>query len=204
MKLVFIHGAPAVGKLTVARELARLTDFRLFHNHLTVDLVSSLFSFGSEPFILLREQIWLAAFAEAARNNVSLIFTFNPERTVRDRFIQDTLDVVGAAGGQVIFVKLTCAEAELERRIEDASRKEFGKLASVEQYRSLKDAGAFHFPTLPNGMSLDTTNQPAADTAELISEYVASLQASSTTEDTEKIKTRNKKKPQVSDAQSLT
>jgi chloramphenicol 3-O-phosphotransferase len=175
MKLVFLHGAPAVGKLTVARELARLTGFRLFHNHLTVDLVSSLFSFGSEPFVLLREQIWLAAFAEAARNNVSLIFTFNPERTVRERFIQDALDVVGLAGGEVVFVELTCTEEELERRIEDASRKEFGKLASIEQYRSLKDAGAFHFPKLPNGISLDTTNQPAAETAKLISEFVVSL-----------------------------
>ena len=173
MKLVFLHGAPAVGKLTIARELARLTGFRLFHNHLTVDLVSSLFPFGSEGFILLREQIWLAAFAEAARQNVSLIFTFNPERTVRERFIQDLLEVVEGAGGQVVFVELTCAEDELERRIEDASRKEFGKLASVEQYRRLKDAGAFHFPKLPNVISLDTTNNLPADTARLIVEYVA-------------------------------
>lgn len=173
MKLVFLHGAPAVGKLTVARKLATLTGFRLFHNHLTVDLVSSLFPFGSEPFILLREQIWLAAFAEAARNNLSLIFTFNPERTVRESFIQDAIDVVAAAGGMVIFVELTCAEEELERRIEDASRKEFGKLASVEQYRSLKDAGAFHFPKLPNGLSLDTTRSSAAMTAQLISECLA-------------------------------
>ena len=44
MQLVFIHGAPAVGKLTVARELAALTGFRLFHNHLTVDLAGSVFS----------------------------------------------------------------------------------------------------------------------------------------------------------------
>jgi len=173
MKLVFLHGAPAVGKLTIARELAALSDFRLFHNHLTVDLVSSLFTFGSAPFITLREQIWLAAFGEAARNNVSLIFTFNPERTVREGFIQETIDVVEAAGGQVIFVELTCADEELERRIEDASRKEFGKLASVEQYRSLKDAGAFHFLKLPNGLSVDTTNSPATTTARLIHEYVA-------------------------------
>ena len=175
MKLVFLHGPPAVGKLTIARELAALTGFRLFHNHLTVDLVSSLFPFGSEPFILLREQIWLAAFAEAARNNVSLIFTFNPERTVRERFVQETIDVVEAAGGQVIFVELTCAEEELERRIEDASRKEFGKLASVEQYRSLQDAGAFQFPKLPNGLSLDTTNLQPAESAQLISEYLDSF-----------------------------
>ena len=175
MKLVFLHGAPAVGKLTVARELAQLTGFRLFHNHLTVDLVSSLFPFGSEPFVLLREQIWLAAFAEAARNKVSLIFTFNPERTVRESFVQDAIEVVEGAGGKVVFVELTCAEGELEARLEDASRKKFGKLASVEQYRSLKDAGAFQFPKLPNHLSLDTTSKPAADSARLISAHLAAF-----------------------------
>jgi chloramphenicol 3-O-phosphotransferase len=175
MKLVFLHGAPAVGKLTVARELGTLTGFRLFHNHLTVDLVSSLFPFGSEPFIRLREQIWLAAFAEAASQQLSFIFTFNPERTVRERFVRDAIEAVESAGGKVIFVELTCSEAELERRIEDASRKKFGKLASVEQYRSLKAAGAFQFPKLPNGISLDTTSQSPDQTARLISEYVSSF-----------------------------
>ena len=171
-KLIFLHGAPAVGKLTVAHELAELTGFHLFHNHLTVDLVSSLFPFGSEPFILLREQIWLAAFSEAARNNVSLIFTFNPERTVRERFIQDAINVVESAGGQIIFVELTCTGPELERRLEDASRKEFGKLNSLAQYRSLKESGAFQFPKLPSGISLDTTNTAAAATAMLIYEFI--------------------------------
>ena len=42
MRLVFIHGPAARGKLTVAKELARLIDFRLFHNHLTVDFVAAL------------------------------------------------------------------------------------------------------------------------------------------------------------------
>jgi chloramphenicol 3-O-phosphotransferase len=172
MKLVFLHGPPAAGKLTVARELATLTGFSLFHNHLTVDLVSSLFPFGSEPFILLREQIWLSSFAEVARQKLSLIFTFNPERTVRERFIQDTIDTVETAGGKVIFVELTCAQEELERRMEDASRKQFGKLASVEQYRSLKEAGAFEFPKLPEGMTVDTTSQSPAETAKLIRQYL--------------------------------
>jgi hypothetical protein len=174
MKLVFIHGAPAVGKLTVARELAKLTGFRLFHNHLTVDLLSAVFDFGSAPFVMLREQIWLSVFREAALQNVSLIFTFNPERTVRDRFIQDTLDVVAKEGGQVVFVELICSEDELERRIADPSRNEFGKLSSVQQFRELKDAGAFLFPRLPDGISLDTANQLPAATAELINEYVGS------------------------------
>jgi hypothetical protein len=174
MLLVFIHGPAAVGKLTVARELAALTGFRLFHNHLTVDLVSSLFAFGTPSFVNLREEIWLAAFSEAARNNLSLIFTFNPERTVREKFIQDATDAVESSGGRVAFVELTCSETELERRMEDPSRKEFGKLASLEQYRSLKSAGAFEFPGLPSELSVDTTNQAPGVTAQVINDYLLS------------------------------
>ncbi|MEP6741418.1 MAG: AAA family ATPase [bacterium] len=173
MILVFIHGAPAAGKLTVARELAQLTGFPLFHNHLTVDLVSSLFAFGTVPFVHLREQIWLAAFEQAAQDDLSLIFTFNPERTVNETFVQETIDVIESARGRVIFVELTCDQDELERRLEQPSRKEFGKLGSLEQYRSLKNEGAFDFPKLPNGILLDTTNKSPADSARLISELIA-------------------------------
>ncbi|MBW4552200.1 MAG: AAA family ATPase [Aphanocapsa sp. GSE-SYN-MK-11-07L] len=73
MELLFIYGPAAAGKLTIGRELAKLTGFRLFHNHLTVDAVTAVFDFGSEPFIKLREQIWLSVFQEAAQNDVSLI-----------------------------------------------------------------------------------------------------------------------------------
>jgi chloramphenicol 3-O-phosphotransferase len=173
MKLVFIHGAPGVGKLTVARKLAELTGFRLFHNHLAVDLVSSVFAFGSEPFVLLREEIWLSLFREAAKHDVSLIFTFNPEATVRQGFIPDAIEVVEGPGGRVVFVELTCAQEELERRIEEPTRRTFGKLASTEQYLALKEAGAFNFPALPKGLSIDTTERSPADAAKLIKEYVA-------------------------------
>lgn len=174
MKLIFIHGAPAVGKLTVARELAALTGLRLFHNHLTVDLVSAVFDFGTAPFIALREQVWLAVFREAADRNVSLIFTFNPESTVRAHFIQDAIEAVESGGGQVAFVELTCAQDELEQRIESPSRSDFGKLRSLEHYRQLQQAGAFEFPALPDsGLSFDTTHKTPEETARLIGESLA-------------------------------
>jgi len=37
LNLVFLHGPAASGKLTVGREISRLTSYRLFHNHLVVD-----------------------------------------------------------------------------------------------------------------------------------------------------------------------
>jgi chloramphenicol 3-O-phosphotransferase len=58
-RLVFLHGRAAAGKLTTARRLSDLVGYPVFHNHLVVDLLTTMFPFGSEPFVLLREQFWL-------------------------------------------------------------------------------------------------------------------------------------------------
>jgi shikimate kinase len=172
MKLLFIYGPAAVGKLTIGRELAQLTGFRLFHNHLTVDAVMAVFDFGSEPFIKLREQIWLSVFQEAVQHDVSLIFTFSPERTVRTSFIQDTLDTVERLGGKVLFVELTCPIEELERRIENPSRAEFNKLRSLEVFRNIRQAGKHLYPKLPNsGLTIDTSQMSPQAAAHEICEF---------------------------------
>ena len=57
MNLIFMYGPPGVGKLTVARELSQLTGYKLFHNHLVVNLVYAVFDFKTKPFVELREKI---------------------------------------------------------------------------------------------------------------------------------------------------
>jgi hypothetical protein len=169
MDLIFLHGPAAVGKLTVARELSHMTGFRLFHNHLIVDALTAVFDFGTEPFILLREQIWLSIFREAAQRNVSLIFTFAPERTVEPAFIQQTIDAVESAGGRVLFVALTCPVEELERRLTSTSRAAFGKLRSLDLFRELHQTGAFAYPQLPDsGLSIDTSQMSSREAASQI------------------------------------
>ena len=175
MRLVFIHGPPAVGKLTVARELAELTGLPLFHNHLAVDVLTPLFEFGSPPFVRLRELIWLSVFQEAAKNDISLIFTFAPERTVRPSFVQDTISTIEArgGGGVVHFVRLTCSAGEAERRLTSPSRTEFGKLKSLDQYRELTRAGAFDYPELPAALTIDTGALSPRDAAVTIRAFLA-------------------------------
>ena len=95
MKLVFLYGPAASGKLTIAREIAKLTGFAVFHNHLIVDAVLAVFPFGSEPFVRLREQFWMATFAEAAAQGRSLVFTFAPEASVSADFPQRVVALVG-------------------------------------------------------------------------------------------------------------
>jgi hypothetical protein len=159
MRLIFLYGMPATGKLTVAHELKALTGFQLFHNHLVVDLLLSTFEFGSRPFVELREQIWLSVFDHAARSGADgLIFTFVPESTVRASFVPETVRIVESVGGAVDFVQLTCPADEIRRRVGRPSRHHFGKLTSVELFDELLASGAFGQPIMPEPkITIDTS-----------------------------------------------
>jgi tRNA uridine 5-carbamoylmethylation protein Kti12 len=43
MKLILLHGAPAAGKLTVAKALIRLVSGKLFDNHAATDVAGMVF-----------------------------------------------------------------------------------------------------------------------------------------------------------------
>ena len=92
MKLVFIYGMPGVGKLTTAKALATLTGIRLFHNHLSFDLVKAIFDFPTPPFGRLAETVRLATFEAAAREGLpGLIFTCVYAAPEDDGFVEKTI-----------------------------------------------------------------------------------------------------------------
>ncbi|MBX3480957.1 MAG: AAA family ATPase [Caulobacter sp.] len=170
MKLIFLYGPAACGKLTVARELAARTGWKLFHNHLTIDLLTSVFEFGHPGFVRLRETIWLGMFEEAARAGVShLIFTYAPERTVTEAFLPAVERVMAEAGGEVVYIHLDCPRETVEARITDPSRRAFGKIADLNLYRSLKASGALDGPTPSSpALTIDTAASSPAQSAETI------------------------------------
>jgi len=157
MKLVFIYGQAASGKLTIARELAERTGMALFHNHLIVDAVHAVFPFGSEAFVKLRERFWLETFSEAAKAGRSLIFTFAPEATVAPDFAKRVRALVQSAGGEVIFVALKVPEDEQERRIMAPDRAAHGKLRSIDLLRELRDQFDASMANMPKpAITIDT------------------------------------------------
>jgi len=169
-KLIFLHGLPGVGKLTVARALSKLTGYGVFHNHLTVDLVQAVFEFGSPAFIELRELIWTAVFRRAVDEHLpGLIFTFAFEPTVTGQFIGAVVDIMESRGGEVLFVELRCDQKTLEKRVKEPSRSEFGKLSSVETLRDLMENGDLDTTKLPRPqLVLDTSVTTPAEAAEFI------------------------------------
>jgi hypothetical protein len=175
MKLIFIYGLPATGKLTVAQELASITGYKLFHNHLAVDLLLSVFEFGSPQFVALREQIWLSVFESACQSQLpGLIFTFAPESTVRPEFISNTIEAVTRNCCTMHFVELTCPFQELKQRIENPSRVRYQKLASISLFEKLHSEGAFEVFHMPKpAISIDTSVHTPAEAAAIIARFDA-------------------------------
>ncbi|MEM1262887.1 MAG: AAA family ATPase [Pseudomonadota bacterium] len=168
-QVVFLHGPAAAGKHTVGTRVAERLGLPLWHNHLTVDLVKTLFEFGTDEFIALRESIWQTTFAAAAKAGRSFVFTFNPEATVRRTLIDELQAAVQRAGGQVLYVELICSDAEVQARIANPSRAQFGKLTDAALYRQLKAQGSFAFAPLPPAIvSVDTEQLQPDEAADVI------------------------------------
>jgi hypothetical protein len=169
MLVVFIHGPAAAGKHTVGSLVAETLGIPLFHNHLTVDLVKTLFEFGSTPFRELRATIWRAAFEECARAGRSFVFTFHPEATVAPTLITELTGVITRAGGAMLFVELACSRATVLERLTNDSRRRFGKLTDRALYESIESQGGFEFEGMPEpDVLVDTDALEAAQAADVI------------------------------------
>jgi hypothetical protein len=174
MRLIFIHGAPGVGKLTVARELHTLTAFPVFHNHLVVDMLSQVFGLGTPAFAALREEIWLAVFGRASQERLpGLIFTFVFEPTVLPGFFRRVQSALGPDDA-IIPVELRCGLEENVRRVVLPDRKAYGKLTSAEILRGGVLAGAYEPPEPISGnFVIDGTHLSSTEAAQRIFELLA-------------------------------
>lgn len=132
MKLIFLYGPPAVGKLTVANEIAKRTGIKVFHNHLSIDCVTPVFEFGSHPFERLIGLIRREMVAEAARNAQDLIYTYCYAKDLDDNHVEMITRAAEENGGEVCFVLLVCNKEVLRQRVLSESRRAHGKVKSVE------------------------------------------------------------------------
>ena len=172
MRLVFLHGPAAAGKYTVGRELAALTGFELYHNHLVVDEVLKQHAFGTPGFVAGRDQRWRDHFTAAVETDRRLIFTFNPENSVPQAFIDWLFTALPARGLTLHSVGLTLSEAAIEARLATDQRKQFKKLVDLDLYRRLRASGTFATPVIPRtDLEIDTEHSSPVDSAARIARH---------------------------------
>jgi len=167
MRLIFIYGPPAAGKLTVGECLAARTGYKLFHNHLTVDLAHALFEFGSAPFGRYVEHLRFEAFETAARAGLAgMIFTFVYALGADDGFVRAVQEIIERFEGEVCFVQLVCDRAALEQRVQGASRQRFRKITDGALLRAVIGRHEV-FQPIPfvSSLTIDTTELAAEEAA---------------------------------------
>lgn len=108
MRLLLIIGPPAVGKMTVGREIARRSGFRLFHNHHTIEPLVEVFGHGTPPFAVLNGEFRRRVIEEAARHEIDLVFTFvwQLEEAGDEREVRELVAPYEVPGGQVLVAEL--------------------------------------------------------------------------------------------------
>jgi len=156
MKLIYIYGPPAVGKLSVGKELAKLTKFKLFHAHLTADYVSSIFPLRDDITNDLKCKIAYIMFEEASKHDINIIFTkvYYPNDK---NFVKKVIQIIEKYNGEVLFIKLYCKPEKLYKRVTQNSRKAFDKVKKINHLKKIlkKDN---HFETIPFKKSLIINN----------------------------------------------
>lgn len=175
MKLIVIYGPPAVGKLTVAQELRKLTGYKLFHNHLTADLASSVFTTGTKEYSDLSETIRLETLKTAMRSKLKgLIFTFTYgvetyQGKSDNSFLRKVLREAKKTKTNVLFIRLTASTKELARRVKNPSRKKFGKITDPSLLNKItQDYPVDREIPFVGCLTIDTEKSKPAKTAELI------------------------------------
>ncbi len=124
-KLIILFGPPAVGKMTIGRELEKLTGLKLFHNHMTIEVVLPFFTYGSREFNELTGLFRREVFEKVAGSDLpGLIFTFvwALDKPKEKEFIDSLTKIFDDVGGETYYVELQATQRERLKRNHGADR----------------------------------------------------------------------------------
>jgi len=117
MKFILITGPQAVGKMTVGQELEKITNLKLFHNHMSIELVLNFFDYGTPSFKRLSTLFRKEIFEEVSSSDLEgLIFTYVwyfDDKYDWD-YIENLVKIFRDKGAEIYYVEL---EADIEERI---------------------------------------------------------------------------------------
>lgn len=182
MDLIVLIGSGAVGKMTVGQELMKITDFRLFHNHMMIEPVIEVFGDYCGPVVgRLREVIFEEFLKTKYRG---MIFTYMWAFDMQEDwdYIRSVAERFEATGGNVYYVELVADQAvRLERnRTENRLRNKASKRdLAVSQERLLREDSRYRLVSregeipFENYIRIDNTRMEPQEAAQLIKDKFA-------------------------------
>jgi len=172
MKLFFIYGPPASGKLTIAEKLSEHTGIPLFHNHLSRDLVKDIYKDKLRDNYELVDRIRLDVLDYCSKNNTDLIFTYVYEGSDDDDNVREFIRAIESNEGEVIFIELSENQDDLIKRVNNESRKRYKKLTDPEIMRDItQDMSIYSIPFV-EAFKIDTsTLSPEASVEAIMNEF---------------------------------
>lgn len=196
MNLVVIIGSGAVGKMTVGQELMKITDYRLFHNHMMIEPVISIFGkFDGSVIAKLREDI-IEGFLKT--DYTGMIFTYMWAFDMQSDwdYIKSVTDKFEATGGTVYYVELVADRSvriernKTENRLANKASKrditvsEDRMIREETKYRLVSNEGEIPFK---HYIKIDNTKLEPDVVAKMIKDRF-NLKAAGTTEMMNRVK----------------
>lgn len=184
MSLIILIGPPAVGKMTIGQELEKLSNYKLFHNHITIEMVALYFSYGTPEgrklVGRLREEFF-NAFSESSAAGYIFTYVWAFGEAGEREYIESISAKFEQKGRAVYWVEL---EADLNERLirnrganrlkhkptkRDIALSEKRLLQDQENYRLNSHTGEIE---RPNYLRINNTDLSAADAAQRIWDFV--------------------------------
>ena len=180
MKLVFLIGAGAVGKMTVGQELMKLTGLRLFHNHMTIEPVIEIFgSFNGHAISRLREVIF-EEFARSDQKGMIFTYMWAFDQQADWDYLAHVKDIFRPYGTEFYYVELVADQAVRLERNRTENRllhKPSKRDTAASDQRVIHEDANYRLVSLPgeipfeNYLKIDTTNLAADETAKTIQQH---------------------------------
>ena len=159
MKLVFIIGDAAVGKMTVGQELMKITGLRLFHNHMTIEPVIEIFGrYDGKTIAEMRDLIFNNF---AASENYGMIFTLMMDFDMPSEweYLEHIKGIFEPYGTEFYYVELIAPqEIRLKRNVSEM-------INDDENHRCISHEGEISFD---NYLRIENSNIEPDEVARLI------------------------------------
>ncbi len=176
MKLLFMIGNAAVGKMTVGQELAKITGLRLFHNHMTIEPVLEIFGeFNSEAVKRLR-QVVFEEFAKSDHYGMIFTYMWAFDQQADWDYVEHIKSIFAPYGTEFYYVELVASQkTRLERNGTEnrLSQKASKRDLALSNQRLMGDDARYRLESLDGEIPFD--NYMKIDNTDLAPDVVARM-----------------------------